>query len=271
MKFIDFFKISTTNLRQKLDKQATKSGDDSWLFLPEGDFRGRVCLVAHIDTVFDRDISKQKIIIYDKEAGLITSPHGLGADDRAGVYALFKLWHDTKNQPYQPILLLTDGEETGGRGAQEAASIYPELSLCNYFIELDRKGMKNAVFYNWEPEKFKKYILAFGFKTASGSFTDLSIICPSMQICGVNLSIGYHNAHTLSEYLDINAMQRTISIVKKMLIDNCSHRELWILESYYQPDSYDYDVFCPDCMDFLTEDKYCRSCKNIKHIYTNWR
>lgn len=264
MKFIDFFKITTADLRQKLDGQATRHGEDSWLFLPEGDLTGRICLVAHIDTVFDRAISKKKIIIYDKEKGLITSPQGLGADDRAGVYALFKLWHDTKNQTYQPILLLTDGEETGGRGAQEAASLYPELSMCNYFIELDRKGARDAVFYNWEPEKFEKYILDFGFKAAFGTFTDVSIICPSVQICGVNLSIGYYNAHTLSEYLDVNAMQRTVSVVKKMLIDNCS-QEQWILESFYQSDNLDYDVFCPDCMDFLTEDKYCRSCRNIKY------
>ena len=45
-------------------------------------------LVAHVDTVFPEP---PEDIYYDREKGVMWSPQGLGADDRAGVFAILKI------------------------------------------------------------------------------------------------------------------------------------------------------------------------------------
>ena len=42
-----------------------------------------IALVAHLDTVFKTPVSK---LYYDRQEGVLWSPDGLGADDRAGAY-----------------------------------------------------------------------------------------------------------------------------------------------------------------------------------------
>ena len=47
-----------------------------------------IALVAHMDTVFENPPSN---IYYDREKGVLWSPEGLGADDRAGIFAILKI------------------------------------------------------------------------------------------------------------------------------------------------------------------------------------
>lgn len=234
-------------LKEQIEKSATSKGKDCWLFVPEKT-EGKVCLVAHIDTVWDTDVRRfgqfgsvlkkaepkttprEKTLLHDKQKGLIWSPDGLGADDRAGVYAALKLFHEAP-EPYKPYVLLTDYEESGGAGAREAAELFAtELAGCNFLIELDRANGNDAVFYNGEPDGFAKYIEEFGFKESHGSFSDISIVCPAVKRCGVNLSVGYYNQHTDKEYLDTNKLFTTIEKVKLILKDNYAKGKIWELE-----------------------------------------
>jgi len=240
-------RASKETLKAQIEQTATMKGQDSWLFVPENR-EGKVCLVAHIDTVWDNERGfgkfgslfpkmpekkapeREKILIHDKEKGLIWSPDGLGADDRAGVYAALQLFKETP-EPYKPFVLLTDYEESGGRGAREAADIFAEdLAGCNFLIELDRANGNDAVFYNGEPKEFADYISEFGFKESIGSFSDISIVCPAVERCGVNLSIGYYNQHTDKEYLDTSKLFTTIEKVQHILKDNYDKKKGWELE-----------------------------------------
>jgi len=172
-------------------------------------------LVAHMDTVLPSPPSPSSIF-YDQVKQVVWSPFGLGADDRAGVYAIMKLvdWCPGNLRPH---VLFTTGEETGGIGA-EFFSLEDPLDL-KYIIELDRSGIDDCVFYGCDNPDFTDYVSSFGFVEDWGIFSDISIICPSWKIAGVNLSIGYDFEHSTREMLCIGAMNETIDKVKRMIQD----------------------------------------------------
>lgn len=174
----------------------------------EGDIP--ICLVAHLDTVFQY---LPKEIFYDKEANVMWSPYGLGADDRAGVFAIFKIL----STGIRPHIIFTTDEERGGLGACQLAARPCPFEDVRYIIELDRANAIDCVFYNDENQEFKEYVESFGFVTAIGTYSDISELCPSWGISGVNLSIGYRDEHTTSEVLFIGQMMATIKKVVKML------------------------------------------------------
>ena len=71
-----------------------------------------IALVAHLDTVFEKPV---KDLYYDTRKNVLWSPEGLGADDRAGVYAIL---HILRNTPLRPSVIFTTDEELGGLGAE---------------------------------------------------------------------------------------------------------------------------------------------------------
>ena len=72
-----------------------------------------VALVAHLDTVFK--LPPQNIF-YDREKNVMWSPEGLGADDRAGVFAIVEIIRNYED--LNPTIILTTGEEKGCIGAE---------------------------------------------------------------------------------------------------------------------------------------------------------
>lgn len=177
-----------------------------------------IAVAAHLDTIFDFEPE----VYCDMEKGVFWSPHGLGADDRAGVFAIVKLIHWYKKKPH---VIFTLDEEVGGLGAQHLAAIPNPFPNLKYIIQLDRRGERDCVFYNCGNEDFIKYVESFGFMTTQGSFSDISFICPKWDVAGVNLSIGYLNEHTKIEFLVYKWMWATIQKVIKMLedVDNISN------------------------------------------------
>lgn len=171
-----------------------------------------IALVAHLDTVF---AEPPKNIYYDERKGVIWSPDGLGADDRAGVFAILKII----KHGLRPHIIFTTDEEKGGLGATQMTMVYkkPPFKELKYIIQLDRRGVNDCVFYECDNKKFTKYIESFGFVEEIGSFSDVSILCPAWKVAGVNLSIGYENEHSVSETLHVNAMIATINTVINML------------------------------------------------------
>ena len=170
-----------------------------------------IALMAHLDTVFPE---KEKNIFCDREREIFWSPEGLGADDRAGVYAILEILIKYKKRPH---VIFTLDEELGGIGAKELAKIKNPFSNLKYIIQLDRRGKDDCVFYNCDNEEFEKYIESFGFVTNLGSYSDISFVCPAWKIAGVNLSVGYENEHSYMEYLNFTILKATIQKVLNML------------------------------------------------------
>lgn len=170
-----------------------------------------IALVAHMDTVYKYPVSE---IYYDRDKTVIWSPDGLGADDRAGIFAIIKILQSC----LRPSVILTTDEEIGGVGASELAKKECPIPNLKYMIELDRQGEDDCVFYDCYCPEFFDYIENFGFKTQIGSFSDISFLMGVWNICGVNLSIGYKYEHSESEMLNTTHLYETIEKVKTMLI-----------------------------------------------------
>lgn len=170
-----------------------------------------IALVAHMDTVFS---SPPEDIYYDERKGVCWSPDGLGADDRAGIFAILTIL----KHGYRPSIIFTTDEEIGAVGASQLVEDIknPESEL-KYIIQLDRRGTNDCVFYDCNNRDFVEYIEKFGFVETFGSFSDISVICPAWGIAGVNLSIGYEDEHSIGETLRVGAMLNTIQKVENML------------------------------------------------------
>ena len=172
-----------------------------------------IAVVAHLDTVFTHQPDD---IFYDRKKNVMLSPDGLGADDRAGVYAIIQLL----KKGLRPTVIFTTDEESGALGASQLVKDHPTaFTDLKYIIQLDRRGSNDCVFYDCNNAQFEDYVEGFGFVTAYGSFSDISVICPAWEIAGVNLSIGYVNEHTYGELLYVGSMLATIEKVANMLQD----------------------------------------------------
>lgn len=201
-----------------------------------------VMLIAHLDTVHH---SLPKNIFHDQNQNVLWSPEGLGADDRAGVWAILQLI--TAEQ--KPYILFTTQEEVGGLGAYKVIDEIKTIPPINLIIELDRKGSNDAVFYDCDNLDFTDYVEKFGFIKSYGSFSDISIICPKWGIAGVNLSTGYYNAHTKEEYLNLNELNDVISRVK-IMFDNLPSDPFEYIEEIKNYSYYNFSsnfFYCMEC------------------------
>jgi len=183
-----------------------------------------VMLIAHLDTVHEKPI---RDICLSADKNILMSPQGIGGDDRCGVFALVKVYQSAQIKPW---LLFCCDEEIGGIGAKKFCLAHHQLQLPNeldnlkFLIELDRKGKNDAVYYRCANLDFEEYITGKGFKTAQGSFSDISLIAPELNIAAVNLSCGYYHAHTRHEYINRshldNTIQKVINIVSESSRDD---------------------------------------------------
>lgn len=168
-----------------------------------------ILLVAHMDTVH-----KELPQIIEFNNGKISSPQGIGGDDRCGIYMISKII-----QQHHCSVLFTEDEEIGGVGASKFTHHNCSYGLkFNYIIELDRKGSKDAVFYECDNPEFEDFITKDGdWKTDWGSYSDICDVAPALGCAAVNLSCGYYNAHTLQEYVVFSEMEANIKKVCKLI------------------------------------------------------
>ena len=171
-----------------------------------------VGLVAHADTVF---VYKPEEIYYDKEANVMWSPEGLGADDRAGIYAIIQIL----NGRYRPHVIITTDEESGCIGSTMLVKKFSEKPFdeLKFLIQLDRRGTKDSVYYDCANHDFETFINDFDFETNWGTLSDISVLAPFWGVAAVNLSVGYQDEHTMEERLFVGALFDTIEKVKKIL------------------------------------------------------
>ena len=210
LEFEQIFQLSQERLKQALEAELITSEytvqKQKGFLYAEGSTP--VLLVAHLDTVHR---ALPETICYSADGTVMMSPQGIGGDDRAGVYMILRLI-----QSCHCHVLFCEDEETGGHGARAftKSGIKPDV---NYIVELDRVGDNDAVFYQCRNRQFEQYINGFGFQTAFGSFSDISILAPHLNFAAVNLSTGYYHAHQPGEYVRLDKVEKLISRVEKLL------------------------------------------------------
>ena len=176
-----------------------------------------ILLVAHLDTVHQESI---KTICKSHDGNILMSPEGIGGDDRCGVYALVKAYGISGKKPW---LLFTCDEETGAGGTRAFVNEYMEgkvpraLNMIKYIVELDRKGRQDAVYYDCANADFEDYITCKGFITATGTFSDISLLAPTMGVAAVNLSSGYYAPHTKHEYINCKHLETVVGKIVEMI------------------------------------------------------
>ena len=274
----DLFDFLETELVQVYKKIDTNGELRNFLFC-EGE--QPVMLVAHLDTVFEEfskpysahqndDLWKMynfyqiatelKEIYHDQVKGVLWSPDGLGADDRVGVFMILSL----VRAGARPSILFTTDEESGSISGHDFALRYKH-KLQNYGIkylmELDRSGVNDCVFYNCDNPDFTKYIEGYGFKTATGSFTDISVICPIIKIAGVNLSVGYWNEHSKTEMIDLFTMSKNFDIIYKMIKNSKKIKKVYKYipkkePKKIKPKEEEFEIL----VDYQEEDNKCSIC-----------
>lgn len=209
-----------------------------------------VLLIAHMDTVHKVQCKEIKNI-----NGKLSSPQGIGGDDRCGVYIIANLVKELNCS-----VLLCEDEESGGVGARkftkakykatdengnEVEEKYIEHLDVNYMVEFDRRGNNDAVFYSCDNKEFTDFVEDMTcFKKANGSFSDISVLMPAAKLAAVNLSSGYYNAHQPNEYVVYDEMMDTIEAAKVLINEPCDKPFEYVAKKYeylkynYQPVHY---------------------------------
>lgn len=222
-KFKSICRMDKVTLKKWLAKfLATKYKEvingDGFLYA-EGDGKTPILLTAHMDTVH-KERCKEIITKTVNKQHIMTSPQGIGGDDRCGIWLIYMVLTKTK---YRPSILFCEDEEIGGVGSSKfvKTEYVRRLTDLKYLVELDRANSKDAVYYDCGNLKFQKYIKeTIGYTKEYGSFSDISHLSPACDKASVNLSCGYYRQHTLEEYVVYEEMCATYQAVKVLLKDS---------------------------------------------------
>lgn len=189
------------HVKQKLQMRYEEVIVDDGFVYAQGNFP--VLLVAHLDTVHSK---LPNMILYDKDQNTVSSPNGIGGDDRCGVYMIFEII-----KKFNCSVLFCEDEEDGGIGANKFVKTDLVRTLdFNYIIEFDRANANDAVFYSCDNYDFEKFITRDFYKINYGTYSDICDIAPVIGCAAVNLSCGYYKAHTKDEYVVLSDMENSI-------------------------------------------------------------
>lgn len=226
-------KMSQKNLKKFVRKELQKIYDtvisDDGFVYAEGEVP--VLLVAHLDTVHAH---LPHIIFYNKD--ILSSPNGIGGDDRCGVYMIFEMI-----KKHKCSVLFCEDEEVGCVGAEKFIHTNLASDLIgkfNYIMEFDRRGKNDAVFYDCDNKDFEAFITKEYYKTDMGSFSDISTIAPYLECAAVNLSCGYYNAHTTKEYVVWAEMEKSIEEASKIIARTKPEDKFEYVEALYGKDTW---------------------------------
>lgn len=216
-------------MKKYLESKRYKVIEEDGFLYAKGDIP--VLLVAHMDTVHKQTCKTINLA----ENGRMSSPQGIGGDDRCGVYIIGQILRSLRCS-----VLLCEDEEKGGIGANKFAKTdYIHDLGVNYMIEFDRRGKNDAVFYSCDNKQFTDFVVyGTGYKEARGTYSDISTLMPASKLCGVNLSSGYYNEHTTDEHVMFYEMTDTISTAIALIKSPCDEPFVYKPRTY---DNYKYE------------------------------
>ncbi len=211
-------KMKQPQLKKWLNKRYSDKGyeiynEDGFLYLKPINKGVPVCFTAHMDTVHS-ETPKQFIIEKHADKTILSSPQGIGGDDRCGIYMIVKLL-DIGLRPY---VVFCEDEEIGCIGAKKfSQSEHVKEMEVNFIVELDRRNANDAVYYDCDNEEFENFITeTTGYETDAGTFSDICEIAPKVGVAAVNLSCGYYREHTKDHYVVWEEMINTFNAAKKL-------------------------------------------------------
>lgn len=224
--FMYLCKLDDPELKSVLTHFLTKFypdviSEDGYIYAKGND---PVLLTAHMDTVHKYLIKDWYEDVYTKEGRTyheLSSPEGIGGDDRCGIYMICRILATTT---YRPSILFCEDEEIGGVGSGKfcLTKYINDLSELKFLIELDRANKRDLVFYYDDNVDFHHMCEdVTGYREEYGSFSDISKLAPACGLSAVNISCGYYRAHTTNEYVIWEEMLDSIDATIKLIAWAC--------------------------------------------------
>jgi hypothetical protein len=175
---------------------------------------------------------------------------GLGADDKNGCWIILQL---LKSLSDKISFIFSSQEEHGG--------VINKVAIDNtYAIVLDRRGnsdiigVANSYCCSDLQDEIAKIGESCGYTPCNGVFSDADALSKNIGV--VNLSVGYYNAHSNSEYTNIDDLYKAL-LFTKAIIKNIPNKKYDIPEPRFSNfafgagkitkynDLYDYDYTKP--------------------------
>ena len=196
------------------------TGLAQFVYVP-GARRNRVVLVAHADTVWDEACSDagpvaSSVLCTDGVLCSGSTDVGIGVDDRAGCAMLWLL------RSLGHSLLITSGEECGLKGSEwlmsENHDVAESLNDTHQFmVQFDRQNAREYKCYCVGSDEFRQYVEDNTGYTEPDKCNRTDIVKLCRKIPGVNLSIGYYEAHELTASLNVKQWEDTLNMCRKWL------------------------------------------------------
>lgn len=180
------------------------------------------CIIAHMDSVHDfpkerpREILEcDEIIIAEYADSHIQC--GLGADDSNGILVALQLLEELPNLK----VCFTTEEEIGGIGAMFACENESFFENVCYCIQADRRGCQDIICHTNGVDitssefliDISQLMTTYDYSVNRGVFTDVGIIAPIVGVSGINVSCGYLNEHTDSEFCFIPGLENCLNLI----------------------------------------------------------
>lgn len=182
---------------------------------------GNILVCAHVDTVEDDTEYIKSFSIND---GKLIATKGLGnycpsiigGDDRCGVWILYKILTETNLRPH---IILFDGEEEWGTGVKEFCKTQILSKEIDTIIELDYQGYGTYVEYKKNSKSIYDLMGKHNiYYNGCGIFSDISVLgeyYPKIDM--INMGVGFYNAHTEKEYIDVREMSKAYYTICNIL------------------------------------------------------
>ena len=172
---------------------------------------------CHTDTVHKKE-GRQKITVKDSYVELAPTERTsncLGADCTTGVFIMTEMIK--ANIP--GLYVFHREEECGGGGSTFFSTVHTDLlKNINIAIAFDRRGTTSVITHQFERCCSNTFATSLanqlpGFKLDdTGVFTDTANYTRVVSEC-TNVSVGYHQEHTIGECQDLNHLQELISLM----------------------------------------------------------
>lgn len=225
-------------------------------FKPET--KGTPIMVAHTDNVLHGE--RVPVLTLDGKRIFGGNGIGVGFDDKAGIICAIEVWKRMKKKGMR--IIFTADEEVGGVGASHVPA--QKIEDAAYIVEMDRRGGNDVIdvsgYTRLASEEFVKIWEDLGFKTATGTFTDLNEfkeMAPKVNM--VNISCGYYKPHTNDEYLEIGEFEHNVDRIFEMI---STHPDVIVDDTPEEPktmNSYDrYGTYGGHYGNYDWEDHYNR-------------
>lgn len=197
---------------------ATVRRDNGNLYVTKGVADTYPCVVAHMDQVQELHSQDFSCAVY---GGMIHGysainrrPEGLGADDKNGI------WIALRCLEYFDVMKCAFfwGEEMGCLGSDNADMIF--FDDCRFVLQCDKRGRNDFISSIMGVELCSRdFVRAvgleqFNYTEAAGALTDVyTLKTNGLPVSCCNISCGYYEPHTDSEYTVIDDLRDCLRLV----------------------------------------------------------